>query len=95
MLLEKAPHAYIDPSASKRVVKKTTHIRCQIWLAIQLPLSIHNERWGVDIFTQTIPANIRILKCSPLIHLDENVFVFSDEIQVNSLVFRQGIRQIS
>src|SRR6267154_2701922 len=38
------------------------------------------------IYIQTIPPDIGSLKRSPLFHLDENVFVFSDEIRVNRLV---------
>jgi hypothetical protein len=44
---------------------------------------------------QTIPLNIGTLKGSAPFHLDENVFVFSDDTQVDSPLFGQWVRQES
>jgi hypothetical protein len=47
-------------------------------------------------YMDTIPFDIGTLECSPLFHLDENVFIFFDKGRVEELVtFRQRVRQIS
>jgi hypothetical protein len=45
----------------------------------------------MTIDMQTIPLDIGTLKGFPLFHLDENVFVSSDEIRVDTrLTFTEG-----